>query len=89
MKFKRNLAFVFFIVAGVVVGALLASAAEGSPYLGWLSYGKWVGLPVHTPLVIDLALVRVALGFEIGINVAQIFTITLSLMLYKRIAQKL
>lgn len=89
MKLKRNLVFVFFLLAGVIVGALAASAAASYPFLNWLSYGKTVGIPAGSPLVLDLALVKLAFGCEVGINVAQILTVTAALLLYKRIAQKL
>lgn len=89
MKLKRNLAFVFFIVAGVIIGALIASAAEGLPFLGWLSYGKTVGIPTSDPLLLDLSLIRLAFACELGVNVAQIFTITGALILYKSVATKL
>ena len=34
-------------------------------------------------------MLRLAFGFEIGVNVAQIITITIALLLYKRVAAKL
>ena len=89
MKLKRNLAFLFFLLAGVILGLLLASAAEGIPFLSWLAFGRTVGLSTANPLVFDFAILKVAFGFEIGFNVAQIITVTLALLVYKSIAQKL
>lgn len=89
MKLKRNLVFLFFLLAGVIVGLLLASATEGIPLLSWLSFGRTVGLSTANPLIVDLAIVRVAFGCEIGFNVAQIITVTIALLLYKSVAAKL
>ena len=89
MKLKRNLAFLFFLLAGVILGLLLASAAGGIPFLSWLAFGRTVGLSTANPLVFDFAILKVAFGFEIGFNVAQIITVTLALLVYKSVAQKL
>jgi hypothetical protein len=89
MKLKRNLAFAFFLLAGVILGALAATVTSDLPMLGWLSFGQTVGIPIDSPMVLDLAMMRIAFGCEIGINVAQIFTVTAALLVYKRVAQKL
>lgn len=89
MKLKRNLVFLFFLLAGIIVGALLASWGQQVPFLGWLAYGKTVGISTADPLILDLSMLRMAFGLEIGVNIAQIITITLSLLIYKSVAQKL
>lgn len=89
MKVKRNIAFAFFLLAGIIIGALVASLAENIWFLQWLCYGKTVGIPTANPFILDLSMLRLAFGFEIGVNVAQIITITIALLLYKRVAAKL
>lgn len=89
MKLKRNLTFLFFLLAGVILGALAATAAADIPFLGWLSFGRAVGIPTQSPMLLDLAIVKIALGCEVELNVAQIFTVTAALLFYKRVAQKL
>ena len=89
MKFKRNLAFAFFLVSGAVVGNMLARFTEGIPYLGWLSFGQWVGISTQDPIQLDLVIVRMALGIEMGLNVAQIITITAAFLIYRKVAAKL
>lgn len=88
-KMKNNLILAFFILAGVILGSLLAGVAEGVPLLSWLAYGKTIGIPTQNPMYLDLAIVRIAFGLEMGINVAQIFTILFSLVCYKAMAKKL
>ena len=75
MKWKHNLILIFLLLAGVVVGSLLASATAGMPFLGWLSYGGRVGISTQEPMLLDLAVLQVAFGFQLQINVAQIICI--------------
>lgn len=89
VKLKRNLVFLFFLLAGIIVGALLASLGQQTAFLSWLAYGKTVGISVSDPLILDLSMLRMAFGLEIGVNVAQIITITISILVYKSVAQKL
>ena len=89
MKLKRNVIFCFFLLAGVLLGTMLSSITAGVPFLSWLSFGTTIGISTSNPLLLDLSLVKLAFGCEIGVNVAQIFTITAALLIYKNIAAKL
>ena len=83
MRMKRNILLLFFILAGAMVGSLIATAASGVPALAWLAYGQTIGIPTANPAFIDLAVVRVAFGLEMGLNIAQIACIILSLFGYR------
>ena len=89
MKLKHNLVFLFFLLAGIILGAFLASVGTQVPFLSWLAYGKTIGISTTNPMILDLSMLRMAFGLEIGVNIAQIITITLSLLIYKNVAQKL
>ena len=89
MKLQRTLVFLFFLLSGIIVGALLASACADISFLSWLAYGKTIGLSTSNPMLLDLSMVKVAFGFEVGVNVAQIITITAALLIYKSVARKL
>ena len=89
MKWKHNLSLIFLLLAGVVVGSLLASATAGMPFLGWLSYGGRVGISTQEPMLLDLAVLQVAFGFQLQINVAQIICIIAAICMYKGLANKL
>ena len=69
---RKTLLAAFYLVAAVVVGALVAAIAVNIPFLSWLSFGKSIGLPVETPMVLDLSVVKVSFGFEVGVTVAHI-----------------
>ena len=70
---KKAILLIFYIVAAVVVGALVAAIAGQISFLSWLAFGKSIGLSVDNPMVLDLSVLRIAFGFEIGITVAHIF----------------
>ena len=89
MKWKRNLVLIFLLLAGVVMGSLLANVTAGVPFLGWLSYGGRVGISTQEPMLLDLAVLQVAFGFQLQINVAQIICIIAAICMYKGLANKL
>ena len=89
MKWKRNLVLIFMLLAGVIVGSLIAGSAAKVPYLGWLSYGNSIGIPVNDPMVLDLAVLQLAFGFQFEVNVAQIICIILAICMYKGLVNKL
>ncbi|MFV0411704.1 MAG: DUF4321 domain-containing protein [Oscillospiraceae bacterium] len=84
MKFKRNLLLLFFILAGVVVGAMLASVCQNVPFLRWLSYGGSIGFNPANPFVLDLSVLTLTFGFSLTISVAQIITLGLAIFLYNK-----
>lgn len=77
---KRTMLLCFFILSGVILGGLLANLCTGVPALSWLAYSN--GISVHP--VLDLSVVKLDLEFYMGISVAQIITIALSIFLYNR-----
>ena len=89
MKWKRNLVLIFLLLAGVVMGSLLATVTAKVPFLGWLSYGSSVGISTAEPMLLDLAVLQVAFGFQFQINVAQIICIILAFLMYKGLADRL
>ncbi len=89
MKWKRNLVLIFMLLAGVIVGSLIAGAAAGVPYLGWLGYGGSVGISTDSSMILDLAVLQVAFGFRFQINIAQIICIILAICMYKGLVHKL
>lgn len=81
---KRNLLLLFYLLAGVVLGGLLASACSGVPFLSWLSYSASIGFNPNNPFILDLAVLQLSFGFGLNISVAQIITVALALYLYSR-----
>lgn len=85
MKLKRNLLLIFCLLAGIVVGAMIAQVCAGVPFLRWLSYGGTIGFNTGNPFVLDLLVLQLTFGFSLSVTVAQIITIGLSIFIYNRI----
>ena len=77
MKLKRNLLLIFFILAGIVLGGMLANLCANIPFLSWLAYSSSIGFNADSPFVLDLSVIKLTFGFSMGISVAQIITIAL------------
>lgn len=77
---KRTLLLCFYVLSGIILGALIANLCAGVPALSWLAYSN--GISVHPML--DLSVLRLDLDLYMGISVAQIFTIALAIFLYNR-----
>ncbi len=71
------------MLAGIVLGGFFAQLAVHSPTLGWLAYGKNIGLT--EPLVLDMGVFTLQLGFSIRFTVAGIFGILLACFVYRRL----
>ena len=89
MKWKKNLMLIFMLLAGVIVGAFVANVTEGIPFLSWLAYGKSIGIDVTNPMILDLSVLKLAFGFEFGINIAQIICVILAICMYKGLVNRL
>lgn len=81
---KKNLLLVFYLLAGIIAGSLLASVAAGVPFLSWLAYSASVGFAANDPACLDLIVVKLHFGFSMAVSVAQILCISLALFIYNR-----
>lgn len=86
---KRNLILLFMLLAGIIFGALFASITADIPFLSWLSFGDSVGIATGDPMILDLSVLKLALGFELRVNIAQIICVILSIFAYKALIQRL
>lgn len=77
---KRTLLLCFFILSGILLGAMIASLAAETPGLSWLAFSQSIGF--HP--VLDLSVIKLDLNFTMGISVAQIITISLAIFAYTR-----
>ena len=82
--FKKTIAFLVFLLAGIVLGTILGRLCEGVSFLSWLAYSMSVGLDTASPLVLDLIIFKVAFGFSLTVNTAQIICIIASLLIYNK-----
>lgn len=77
---KRTLLLCFFILSGIVLGAMIAELCTGVSALSWLSFAKGIRFSPS----LDLSVIRLDLDCYMGISVAQIITISLAIFLYNR-----
>lgn len=80
-KFKKHFAFIFFMLAGIVLGGFVAYICSGQPYVGWLAWGKDIGVE---NVSIDLYVIRFSIGLMIHATISQIFTIAAALIIFAR-----
>ncbi len=80
-NFKKTFAFIFFMLAGIILGAFIAYVCEGKAYVGWLAWGKRVGLE---SFAVDLYVIKFNLGLIINATISQIFTIPAALIVYAK-----
>ncbi len=78
---KRTLLLCFFVLAGVVLGGLVADLCQGAPALSWLAYSGNISFSPN----LDLSVIKLNIDFSMGVSVAQIITIGLALFLYRRV----
>jgi hypothetical protein len=78
------LLLIVLILAGVVIGALVASATKNIPFLSWLAYSKTLGLAVDKPVLLNLSVLKIAFGMELNVSVAQLTCVALALLLYRK-----
>ena len=79
---KKQFLFLFYLLAGIIIGSLLGSVCRGIPSLSWLGYSNTIGFSPSSPAVMDLIVVRITFGFAMSVSVAQIITIALAMYIY-------
>lgn len=80
---KNGWVLLVFILAGLVVGGFLADIFSKVPYMAWLNYGSEIGL--KTPVTLDLALLKVQLGFTINFTIGGIIGMIAAIFIFKRL----
>lgn len=85
-NFKRTFAFIFFVLAGIVLGGFIAHICQGKNGLDWLSWGKKLGLESFS---VDLYVIKFNIGLMIYTTISQIFTIPLALILFSKTCKNL
>jgi hypothetical protein len=81
---KKNVVFIFYIVAGIILGSLIAALCVNVSWLSWLAFGINVGFGGENPAVLDLAVLRIAFGINISITISHVITIAAALFLHRR-----
>ncbi len=82
--FKKTVTFLFFLVAGITAGTVISRLCADVKSLDWLSYTMPVGIDTGAPAVLDLIIFKIAFGFTLSVNIAQIICIILALIVYNK-----
>ena len=85
---KKDFLFLFYLLAGIVTGSILANLCAGNGILGWLAFGESIGFSPSNPAVIDLVIFKLTFGFSMSITLAHIITITIALFCYRHTRYK-
>ena len=75
-----------FVMAGIVLGAFIAYLCSGKEYVGWLAWGKELGIPYTD---VDLYVVKLRLGLMFNVTISQLFTIPLVVVIYAKTCKSL
>ena len=81
---KKTIAFLFFLLAGIVLGTVIAKVCGDISWLSWLSYTMSVGLDTNSPVILDLIVFKLAFGFTLNVNAAQIICVIAALIVYNK-----
>lgn len=80
-NFKKTFAFIFFMLAAIILGAFIAYICAGKAYVGWLAWGKNIGIE---DVAVDLYVIKFNIGLMINATISQIFTITTALIVFAK-----
>ena len=81
---KNTFMFLFYLLAGIIVGSLVGNVCLGVPGLTWMGYARTIGFAASNPAVLDLIIVKITFGFAMSVSVAQIIFILLAMFIYNR-----
>ena len=80
-KHFSPVAILLIIVIGVIFGEIITYLTKDIAALNWLNIGYTFGL--QSPLVLDLSVISLTLGFALHINVAVLLGILISSLFYR------
>ena len=81
---RKTFLFLFYLLAGILAGSLLANLCSAIPALSWLAYSNTIGFSAANPAVLNLIIVKITFGFSMSVSVAQIITIGIAMFIYHR-----
>ena len=81
---KKTFLFLFYLLAGIIIGSLLSKLLVGIPALAWMGYTNTIGFSAANPAVLDLIICKITFGFSMSVSVAQIITISIAMFLYNK-----
>ncbi len=78
---KNGWVLLLLMLAGIVLGGLVATLTQNVTGLSWLSYGQSFGL--DSPIVLNLGIVILTFGLTIKITIASILGLVIAAVIYR------
>ncbi len=78
---KKTFAFIFFMLAAIVLGALLAYVCKNVSFLSWMAWGKSLGI---NDVSVDLYVISFSLSLNVNFTISQLITIPAGLIIYNK-----
>ena len=83
-KLFDTILLIFFLLAAIIIGALVGELIKDVSFLSWLSFGDNFGFGSEGPLI-NFDIFTLWFGFRMKINVLQIILITAALFIYRKV----
>lgn len=83
---KKTFSFIFFMLAAIVLGALIAYVCRDVPFLSWLAWGKTLGI---NDIAVDLYVIQFSLSLTVNFTVSQLITIPVGLLVHSKVSKGL
>lgn len=81
---KNKILLIMLIIAGAIAGSIAAKGAVNSDMLSWLAYSKEIGID---PTNINLVIIKLTIGFNFSMNVAQIIFMLIAVAIYPKLSK--
>lgn len=79
---KNTILLTLLLIAGAVVGSLVATATAGMDGLSLLAYSMEIGID---PTPINLIIIKLTFGFQFSMSVAQIIFMIVAVAVYPKL----
>jgi hypothetical protein len=83
---KKTFAFIFFMLAAILLGAFVSHVCGNVSFLSWLAWGKTFGVNDFT---FDLNVLSLSVSLTVNFTVAQLITIPIALIIYAKTCKSL
>lgn len=83
---KKGFVFVFLVISALIIGSIIVSFSSPT---SWLGTCIQLGLSNSQPLVLDLVVIKITLGFSLNLGIAHIVMLIIAIVVYPFIAKNL
>lgn len=80
---KKTILLILLLLAGAVVGSLVASVTGDISGLNWLAYSK--GISISPPLTINLVIMKISFGIDFSMSIAQLIFMIIAVAIYPKL----